>query len=113
MGHSPAYSFVTAVLLYVCYPLFTLSHDLHSFQVKMFVDDLQENIPNKEQCSLFSKNHILQQYRICKTPMSLSGYKGKKKPQNYEDNTALSLVADINNRVFCPRRFPKPNWKKP
>lgn len=46
MGHGPAYSFVTAVLLYVCYPLLTLSHDLHSFQVEVFVDDLQENITN-------------------------------------------------------------------
>lgn len=47
MGHGPAYPFVTAVLLDVCYPLLTLSHDLHSLQVKMFVDDLQENIPNE------------------------------------------------------------------
>lgn len=46
MGHGPAYPFITAVLLYVCYPLLTLSHDLHSFQVEVFVDDLQENIPN-------------------------------------------------------------------
>lgn len=46
MGHGPAHPFVTAVLLYVCYPLLTLSHDLHSFQVEVFVDDLQENIPN-------------------------------------------------------------------
>lgn len=46
MGHGPAYPFVTTVLLYVCYPLLTLSHDLHSFQVEVFVDDLQENIPN-------------------------------------------------------------------
>lgn len=60
MGHSPAYPFVAAVLLYVCYPLLTLRHDLHSFQVKMFVDDLQENIPNERTaCSLFPKNHIL------------------------------------------------------
>lgn len=46
MGHGPAYPFVTAVLLYVCNPLLTLSHDLHSFQVEVLVDDLQENIPN-------------------------------------------------------------------
>lgn len=60
MGHGPAYPFVTAVLLYVRYPLLTLSHDLHSFQVEMFVDDLQENIPNEgTECSVFSKNHIL------------------------------------------------------
>lgn len=45
MGHSPAYPFVTAVLLNVRYPFLTLSHDLHSFQVEVFVDDLQENIP--------------------------------------------------------------------
>lgn len=50
MGHSSAYPFVTAVLLYVCYPLLTLSHDLHSFQVKMFVDDLQENIWDEKTC---------------------------------------------------------------
>lgn len=47
MGHGPAYPLVTAVLLYVCYPLLTLSHDLHSFQVKMFVDDLQEKIQDE------------------------------------------------------------------
>lgn len=77
MWHSPAHPFVTAVLLYVCYPLFTLSHDLHSFQVKMFVDDLEENIQNERtECSLCSKNHILQQYKICKTSMSLTGYGG-------------------------------------
>lgn len=42
MRHSPANPFVTAILLYVCYPLFTLSHDLYSLQVEMFVDNLWE-----------------------------------------------------------------------
>lgn len=54
MGHSPAYPFVAAVLLYVRYPLLTLSHDLHSFQVKMFVDDLQGNILNERTVCIVS-----------------------------------------------------------
>lgn len=58
MGHGPAYPLVTAVLLYVCYPLLTLSHDLHSFQVEMFVDDLQE-VSGWKNIALLSKNHIL------------------------------------------------------
>ena len=41
VGHGPANPLVTAVLLDVSNPLLTLGHDLHSFQVKVFMYNLK------------------------------------------------------------------------
>lgn len=47
MGHGAAHPLITAVLLDVGDPLLTLTHDLCSLQVEVFVDHLQTHSDKK------------------------------------------------------------------
>lgn len=50
VGHGAAHPLVAAVLLDVCDPLLTLTHDLRPLQVKVLVDHLagQEEVENRQ-----------------------------------------------------------------